>query len=84
MTSAGSVGGDDVLRLFLALRLPAPALDVLERWGRQHLRGGRIVARESLHVTLAFLGSRPAHELPAIVAALSRCRHGCAAGSALA
>ena len=30
MTSAGSVGGDDRLRLFLALELPAPTLDVLD------------------------------------------------------
>jgi 2'-5' RNA ligase len=70
MTSAGSVGGDGNLRLFLALRLPAPTLDVLERWGAEHLHGGRIVSRENLHVTLAFLGSRPADELPGIVGVL--------------
>jgi 2'-5' RNA ligase len=34
------------------------------------LRDGRVVARENLHVTLAFLGSRPAGEVPAIVEAL--------------
>ena len=69
MTSAGSVGGDDRLRLFLALELPAGTLDVLEAWAEAHLRGGRVVPREHLHVTLAFLGSRPARELPAIVGA---------------
>ena len=70
MTSAASVGGDDRLRLFLALELPAGTLDVLEAWAEAHLRGGRVVPREHLHVTLAFLGSRPARELPAIVGAL--------------
>ncbi len=69
MTSVGSVGGDD-LRLFLALRLPSSTLDVLESWGAEHLHGGRIVSRESVHVTLAFLGSRPAGDLPGIVEVL--------------
>jgi 2'-5' RNA ligase len=71
MTPAGSVGGDDALRLFLALRLPAATLDVLERWGQAHLQdGGRIVPRGNLHVTLAFLGLRPSGELPRIVEVL--------------
>ena len=70
MTPAGSVGGDDRLRLFLALELPPPTLDVLEAWGGANLHGGRIVPREQLHVTLAFLGSRPSSELPAIVGCL--------------
>ena len=70
ITSTATVAGDDNLRLFLALRLPAAVLDVLEIWAGAHLRGGRLVPRESLHVTLAFLGRRPAGELPAIVAAL--------------
>jgi RNA 2',3'-cyclic 3'-phosphodiesterase len=70
MTPAGSVGGDDRLRLFLALELGPATLDVLERWGAEHLAGGRIVPREHLHVTLAFLGGRPAMELEWIVAAL--------------
>lgn len=70
MSRAATVEGDARLRLFLALRLPAPVLDALERWGARWLTAGRPVRRESLHVTLAFLGSRPAGELPAIVAAL--------------
>jgi 2'-5' RNA ligase len=40
------------------------------RWGEEHLNAGRVVPREQLHVTLAFLGSRPASELEAIVAEL--------------
>jgi RNA 2',3'-cyclic 3'-phosphodiesterase len=70
MTPAGSVGGDDRLRLFLALELGPATLDVLERWGVEHLDGGRIVPREHLHVTLAFLGGRPATEVEGIVGAL--------------
>jgi RNA 2',3'-cyclic 3'-phosphodiesterase len=70
MTPAGSVGGDDRLRLFLALELPAATLDAVEEWAEAYLPGGRVVPREHLHVTLAFLGSRPALELAAIVGAL--------------
>jgi 2'-5' RNA ligase len=70
MTRAGSVGGDGTLRLFLALRLPLPVLDSLVAWGDRHLTAGRRVARESLHVTVAFLGARPAGDLPAITGAL--------------
>jgi 2'-5' RNA ligase len=64
------VEGDANLRLFLALRLPAPVLDVLEQWASEHLQGGRILPRESLHVTLAFLGWQPSVELPGILEAL--------------
>ena len=39
-------------------------------WQGAHLRGGRVVAREALHVTLAFLGSRPSSELRSIVEVL--------------
>jgi RNA 2',3'-cyclic 3'-phosphodiesterase len=71
MTSPDSVGGDERLRLFLALRLPEPVLDVLEAWQGEHLGGGvRVVPRGHLHVTLAFVGSRPAGELEAIVGEL--------------
>jgi 2'-5' RNA ligase len=72
MTSRGSVARNEPLRLFLALRLPDDVCDVIDRWGLQWLRGGRRVAREDLHVTLAFLGNRPWFELDAIVGALER------------
>ena len=40
-------------------------------WQQRELSGrGRIVSPSNLHVTLAFLGARPAGELPAIAAAL--------------
>ena len=48
---AASVGRDERLRLFLAVRLPAPAVEELAEWQARELRGGRIVPRENLHIT---------------------------------
>jgi RNA 2',3'-cyclic 3'-phosphodiesterase len=70
------VGRDERLRLFLALRLPEEALDELERWRRAELRDIRLVPREHLHVTLAFLGHRPAEELGIVVGALREAASG--------
>jgi 2'-5' RNA ligase len=70
MTSAASVGGDERIRLFLALRLPDDVLDEVEQWQRNRLAGVRAVRREQLHITLAFLGHRPTGELEAVVGAL--------------
>jgi RNA 2',3'-cyclic 3'-phosphodiesterase len=71
VTPGASVAGDERLRLFLALCLPASVLDALDAWSGDHLAGaGRRVARDHLHVTLAFLGSRPQRELAELVAAL--------------
>jgi RNA 2',3'-cyclic 3'-phosphodiesterase len=70
MSSTARVESDERLRLFLALRLPDDVLDALERWGEATLGGGRAVTRAHLHVTLAFLGGRPASELPDIVESL--------------
>ena len=68
MTDAGTVDGDEKLRLFLALELPEAVCGQLRDWARGQLSGGRVL--ESFHITLAFLGSRPRLELPGIVAAL--------------
>jgi 2'-5' RNA ligase len=70
VSRAGSVGGNERLRLFCALRLPDSALDRLEQWQSEHFQEGRVVPREHLHVTLAFLGSRPSTELADIADAL--------------
>ena len=72
MTSPASVEGDERLRLFLALRLPDDVVPALVAWQERELRSaaGRIVPAANLHLTLAFLGWRPAGELPAIVRAL--------------
>src|SRR2546428_7926019 len=70
MTDPASVDTDERLRLFLALRLPAPVLDAVEAWQHTRLGGVRTVPRDQLHVTLAFLGHRPAGELAAVVGEL--------------
>jgi 2'-5' RNA ligase len=63
------VTGDERLRLFLALQLPDDVVATLAEWQERELRG-RIVPPGNLHVTLAFLGGRPAHELPSVVGVL--------------
>jgi RNA 2',3'-cyclic 3'-phosphodiesterase len=74
VTLPGSVQGDERLRLFLGLRLPDDVLDTVAHWQAAELAdSGRIVPREHLHVTLAFLGSRPAGELDAICGVLGEC-----------
>ena len=62
--------GDDRLRLFLALRLPDDVVSSIADWQRRELVG-RVVPPGNLHVTLAFLGSRPAAELPGILEVLA-------------
>jgi 2'-5' RNA ligase len=69
MTSPATVGGREHARIFLGLRLPDGVVAGLVAWQRAELRG-RIVPPDNLHVTLAFLGTRPltdvagiAHEL---------------------
>jgi 2'-5' RNA ligase len=70
MTSPSSVGVDERLRLFLGLRLRDTDLDAVEAWQREQLARMRVVPRGHLHVTLAFLGHRPAAELPGVLDAL--------------
>jgi 2'-5' RNA ligase len=70
------VAGDERLRLFCALRLPAETVEALSEWQRCELGGSaddgaRLVSPENLHLTLAFLGGRPAGDAPGIVAALA-------------
>jgi hypothetical protein len=72
MSSPDTVGGDERLRLFLGFRLPDAAAREIAAWERAELEVGRarIVPVENLHVTIAFLGSRPAGEKGSIVEAL--------------
>jgi 2'-5' RNA ligase len=73
MNSSATVEGSERQRLFCALTLSDSVLDGLVEWQARELRGdARVVPRGNLHVTLAFLGSRPtaetapiAHELAA-------------------
>ena len=65
--------GDERLRLFVALRLPREPRERLVAWQRRALGvagDARVVPAENLHVTLAFLGSRPRSDVPAILDAL--------------
>ena len=72
MTSSASVGGDERLRLFLGFRLPDAATQRLAEWQHAELERDRvrIVPPENLHVTIAFLGSRPTNEVEPIGDAL--------------
>jgi len=65
------VEGDEQLRLFLAFRLPEHVVAALAAWQARELRG-RLVPPGNLHVTIAFLGRRPAAELPAVLGVLER------------
>jgi 2'-5' RNA ligase len=69
-SGAGSVGGGERLRLFCGLRLPDEAVAALASWQFALAGAGRVVPPEHLHVTLAFLGSRPAGDVAAVAAAL--------------
>ena len=73
MTGAASVESRERLRLFVAFALPGETVRAIGRWQRDELGapdGVRIVPRDNLHATIAFLGSRPAHELPSIARAV--------------
>jgi RNA 2',3'-cyclic 3'-phosphodiesterase len=73
MTGAASVEGRERLRLFVAFSLPRETVRAIARWQRDELgapEGVRVVPQDNLHATIAFLGSRPAHELPSIAKAV--------------
>ncbi len=60
------------LRLFCALRLTPETLDRLTAWQAELAlaQGVRVVVRENLHVTLAFLGATPAERVGEVAEAL--------------
>jgi 2'-5' RNA ligase len=68
VSQAATVGGDERLRLFLALELPEDVCQALRAWGERHLERGRRV--ETFHVTLAFLGSQGREAVDPIIRAL--------------
>ena len=73
MSSPGTVDRDERIRLFCALKLPGEAVDRLAEWQREAFADTadiRVLPREHLHLTLAFLGNRPVGDLRAIVRAL--------------
>jgi RNA 2',3'-cyclic 3'-phosphodiesterase len=71
VTAPGTVASHDRLRLFCGLTLPADVRDALADWQRHSLRcAARVVEGRNLHVTLAFLGHRPAGDVRPIADAL--------------
>ena len=72
MSSSGTVGGDERLRLFLGFQLPEDVARAVVAWQATQLVAERlrIVPVDNLHVTIAFLGSRPAGEVDALAEAL--------------
>ena len=64
------MASDERIRLFCGLQLPDDVRVELAGWASREMRVGRLVRADDLHVTLAFLGSRPAAEVPAIASAL--------------
>jgi 2'-5' RNA ligase len=64
------VGSGERIRLFCALDLPDGARAELAAWASATFHSGRLVPAENLHVTLAFLGHRPADDVPGIAAEL--------------
>jgi len=67
------VAGDERIRLFCALRLADDALARFVEWQLRAFAGAgevRVVPEGNLHLTLAFLGHRPATEVDAIASEL--------------
>ncbi len=77
MIPGGSVDPDASLRLFVALELPAAARGWIDAWAEAQLTRGRRIAAADLHVTLAFVGSRPAREVELVGDALREAVNGC-------
>jgi len=71
MSGVARVEGDEKVRVFCGLRLPEATAEAIAAW-QAGLDGGRIVPRNNLHFTLAFLGWQPRARLPEVVAALHR------------
>ena len=75
--NATSVESRERLRLFVALLLPPDALARLSAWQERELSGRpglRVVPATNLHVTIAFLGSRPAEDVEGIAGVLHEAR----------
>jgi 2'-5' RNA ligase len=71
MSSAASVEGHERPRLFVALRLPGEAVEQLVGWqARLPRTDARLVPRENLHMTVAFLGAQPVATVEPILAEL--------------
>lgn len=73
MPERATVAGRERLRLFCGLPLPDAAARTLVAWQADELadaREARLVPRDNLHVTLAFLGGRPASDVGPVLGVL--------------
>jgi 2'-5' RNA ligase len=71
VTQAVTVAAHGRLRIFCGLPLPADVGDAIGKWQRDSLRSdARLVDPRNLHVTLAFLGHRPAEDVAPVAEAL--------------
>ena len=73
MTSPASFQGRDRLRLFCGLRLPDETSERIIAWQAQALAEVdriRVVPPQNLHITLAFLGSRPVSDVERVAGEL--------------
>ena len=67
--------GRERIRLFVALRLPDETVERLSAWQHAELAqagDARLVPQRNLHVTLAFLGSRPVADIEPILGLLRK------------
>lgn len=86
MTSAQADSAAKV-RLFVALDLPAPVVAALVAWRAPLVRDRealRAVAPEALHVTLAFLGWKPAEAVAQLASLVDACTAGAGGVAGLA
>jgi 2'-5' RNA ligase len=77
---------DERARLFVALDLPETVVAALVAWrmgALAHVAGLRLLAPESLHVTLCFLGSLPASDIEPIGDACERAVSGAVGSGAV-
>ena len=71
MSPVATVAAHGRLRIFCGLTLPADVRGAIGQWQRESLRSdARPVERRNLHVTLAFLGHRPAEDVERVAEAL--------------
>jgi RNA 2',3'-cyclic 3'-phosphodiesterase len=59
---------EPLLRLFFALPCPTDCAARIEHWWSSLGIAGKAVATSNLHLTLVFLGTQPAHQLPRLMA----------------
>lgn len=73
-TGVGGAGRDEAARLFVALDLSPTVRRSVAHTARdleRRLPDARWVPEDNLHLTLAFLGSRPVDDIPSLVEALA-------------